>query len=203
MIDEEKIKSIQKSIDEDGLDIDEAIYNNLPNINYDKDYDEKFDIMYITFKVESSEAENINPDGLEFYVRKEPKSDDIVGLIIMDYDVRTNIKREIEKYQRQFLVFSFLYYHMNESIIDDKDYDNRCNKLVSLMSDNPKIAQDTVYYNLCRPLMDDETASGFYIKKEEYPTDIISVAARLCYIHHNKPCPFEEFISRYGLKLDP
>jgi NAD-dependent DNA ligase len=83
----------------------------------------------------------------------------------------------IELYQVNYLVYSYLYYNLNESLIKDTEYDSICCRLVELMQDDKKLAKTTKYFNICKDL--DESASGFYIK--EYPQDIINIANTLLY----------------------
>lgn len=81
--------------------------------------------------------------------------------------------------QKQFLVHSFLYYKLDESIINDTDYDILCKNMIKSMERNK---QDTGYDALCEPC--GTTGSGFYIK--EYPPEIITSAFRVLYFHKKK-----------------
>ena len=94
---------------------------------------------------------------------------------------------------RQFLVHSFLYYQLNESIIFDAQYDQICEQLLDLL---PKCAnRDIPFRDLVEQSLGSE-ASGFAIKK--YPSSIISAAIHLLYHSQPPPLVFEEFLERIG-----
>lgn len=99
--------------------------------------------------------------------------------------------------QRQFLVHSFLYYHLNESIWEDSRYDECCEELQKYLREFPG---EGPYYDLCKDL--DYSDSGFYIKRSDYPSEIITTALRLLYMEKETEEGFNEFIERYGFKLE-
>lgn len=102
---------------------------------------------------------------------------------------------ELHRYQRQFLVHSFLYYKCDESIISDHEYDACCKRLVEAMKSD--IAPQSEFYELCKEL--DSSGSGYYI--QNYPPQIITTALRRLY-HHKKPNEgFDQFIGRWGYSL--
>lgn len=86
-----------------------------------------------------------------------------------------NVTKQIERLQVDFLAHSYLYYIKNISTIPDTFYDQNCKYLYSQM--NTEKAKGTKYYNLCKGL--DASGSGFYIKEEEYPDEIIKIAYKL------------------------
>lgn len=104
---------------------------------------------------------------------------------------------QIERYQQLFLVHSFLYYKLNESIISDEQYDQWCRVLLNLQRSHPDEARVSRYWELCKDL--DDSCSGFYIS--QYPEEIQEIALRVLYIHKGKPEPFDEFIARYGFMI--
>jgi hypothetical protein len=97
--------------------------------------------------------------------------------------------------RRQFLVHSFLYYILDESIIDDNTYDRWCVELVDLQKKYPDIAKSLPYHDICIQL--DESASGSYIK--QYPPEIVSKAFHL--LAREKQQPLDELVARYGYQL--
>tara|TARA_Y100000385_G_C12755925_1_gene493030 strand:+ start:320 stop:640 length:321 start_codon:yes stop_codon:yes gene_type:complete len=94
---------------------------------------------------------------------------------------------------RMFLVHSYLYYQMNESVIDDTEYDMICDRL--------KKTKGSDYYacDLIDEHLESE-ASGYTIKRKDYPPEIISSAVHLLYQERFKDKPFNEFLSMYGHK---
>lgn len=98
----------------------------------------------------------------------------------------------------QFLVHSFLYYQLGESIISDPHYDDICRELKSFLADPS--APVIPYAPLVKPL--GEEASGFFIKK--YPPAIISAALHLLYQeNYAEQMSFSHFLERqgYGFEL--
>jgi hypothetical protein len=106
-----------------------------------------------------------------------------------------NITALIIRRRRQFLVHSFLYYMLDESIIDDTTYDRWCVELVNLQRKHPDLAASLPYHDICSQL--DESASGSYIKN--YPPEIVSTAFHL--LAREKQQPLAELVQRYGYQL--
>jgi hypothetical protein len=50
------------------------------------------------------------------------------------------IKEVINRYRRNILIHSCIYYRLNESVISDYEYDRWCNRLVELQKEHPKVA---------------------------------------------------------------
>lgn len=92
----------------------------------------------------------------------------------------------IEGLQVDFLAYSYLYYYQDISLITDSLYDNICSWLVGHKKKEPEAFRSTKYYELCGEL--DESGSGFYIKKEDYPERILQVCKRLL-LQHDKEVP--------------
>ena len=101
----------------------------------------------------------------------------------------------IQQKIRQYLVHSFLYYQLDESIISDSNFDQICKdvtKLISNNSDNDSLPfHDLVKSNLT------ENYSGFSISN--YPPEIVSVALHLLYqTSYVDSMSFETFLARFG-----
>ena len=104
------------------------------------------------------------------------------------------IKRKV----RQYLVHSFLYYQLNESIISDTHFDLICKEISNFLEQNPEI-NFIPYLEILRTSLSND-ASGFAIKK--FPAEIISTALHLLYQHNFRgSISFETFLSRLGYKL--
>lgn len=103
----------------------------------------------------------------------------------------------LHRYQRNFLVHSFLYYKIDETIILDEEYDKRCSIMNNIMESDPDLAKISSYYELCEPC--GRTGSGYYIK--EYPPEIITRAFHLLYQVKKPNEDFSRFVSRWGYQL--
>ena len=104
----------------------------------------------------------------------------------------------IQKKIRQYLVHSFLYYQLDESIIADRHYDQICKEVLKLMKNH---ASSTVlpYQELLKKSLF-EDASGFSIK--QYPPEIISSAFHLLYQHNGvESTTFDSFLTRFGYTI--
>ena len=104
----------------------------------------------------------------------------------------------IQQKVRLYLVHSFLYYRLNESIISDRHYDRICvevRKLIQINS-NPSLFP---YYDLVKTNLS-EDASGFSVRK--YPAEIVSTAMHLLYQNsYIKSMTFNVFLARFGYSL--
>ncbi|MCS5541993.1 MAG: hypothetical protein NZ852_04680 [SAR324 cluster bacterium] len=99
---------------------------------------------------------------------------------------------------RQYLVHSFLYYQLGESIISDMQYDQICVEVETYLrtnsNSNPLPYHDIITKSLA------EDASGFSIRK--YPKEIVSTALHLLYqCNYSKSMTFEAFLARFGYSL--
>lgn len=114
------------------------------------------------------------------------------------------IQEEMNRRMRQFLMNSYLYYALDENVIEDHQYDWLCKRLVELMTKHPDIAKSHPYYDLCGGA--DASASGFYIKIADYPPEIVTTAFRMLWIKRKENPDFKEdfahFISRWGRKIE-
>ena len=104
----------------------------------------------------------------------------------------------IQKKIRQYLVHSFLYYKLDESVIADRHYDQICKEVLKLMKNH---ASSTVlpYQELVKESLF-EDASGFSVK--QYPAEIISSAFHLLYQHNGvESTTFDSFLARFGYTI--
>jgi len=98
----------------------------------------------------------------------------------------------LERKIRQFLVHSFLYYQLDESIIGDHEYDMLVNEIMDLI----KNQNDYIYKSIIENSLGAE-GSGFSIRK--YPQEIISTSLHLLYQQKYKQTKtFEMFLKSYG-----
>ena len=101
----------------------------------------------------------------------------------------------LEQKIRQFLVHSFLYYKLDESIISDTDYDSLCVELKGLIKDKFNF----IYEELIQSSMGKES-SGFSIRN--YPSEIISTSFHLLYQEkHKTNKSFDAFVRTYGYNI--
>jgi len=100
---------------------------------------------------------------------------------------------------RQFLVHSFLYYRLNESVVPDEDFDRIAADLRRLRKSHPQA--DMPHAALIDPALGAE-GSGFQIR--QYPPEIVSSAFKLLYAHQSPDEDFREFVERRGYRVqDP
>jgi NAD-dependent DNA ligase len=104
----------------------------------------------------------------------------------------------IQQKMRQYLLHSFLYYQLDESIIADRYYDQICAEVLQLMETH-KGSSHLPYQELVKKSLSEDT-SGFSVRK--YPAEIISSALHLLYQHNAfKSMSFETFLTRFGYSL--
>ena len=104
----------------------------------------------------------------------------------------------IQQKIRQYLVHSFIYYKLGESIISDNQFDLICNEVLQLTKKNPEIIS-IPYKEIIATSLSNE-ASGFNIKK--YPDEIVSSSLHLLYQYSFKELvTFETFLARFGYSL--
>lgn len=102
----------------------------------------------------------------------------------------------LERKIRQFLVHSFLYYQLDESIIGDHEYDMLVNEIQDLI----KNQDDYIYKSIIENSLGAE-GSGFSIRK--YPQEIISTSLHLLYQQkYKQKKTFEMFLKSYGYSFD-
>ena len=99
---------------------------------------------------------------------------------------------------RQYLIHSFLYYQLGESIISDMHYDKICVELETFFRTNSN-SNLLPYHDIIKKSLA-EDASGFSIRK--YPEEIVSTALHLLYQHnYSKSMTFDAFLARFGYSL--
>ena len=101
----------------------------------------------------------------------------------------------IQQKIRQYLVHSFLYYQLDESIISDKNYDHICADLAKFIADNSS-NNSLPFHDLLKSSLS-ENASGYSISK--YPPEIVSAALHLLYqSSYIDSMSFKPFLARFG-----
>ena len=104
----------------------------------------------------------------------------------------------VQKRIRQYLIHSFLYYQLDESIIANRHYDEICVEVLQLMKTHAGSSL-LPYQELVKKSLS-EDASGFSVRK--YPAEIISSALHLLYQHNAvKNISFDTFVNRFGYSL--
>ena len=99
---------------------------------------------------------------------------------------------------RQYLIHSFLYYQLDESIIADRHYDEICAEVLQLIETH--IDSSLLLYSELVKESLSKDASGFSVRK--YPPEIISSAFHLLYQHNAvKSMTFDTFLTRFGYSL--
>lgn len=74
------------------------------------------------------------------------------------------MKDRINYLQRRIIVYSYIYYELNDNVISDKDYDALCRKLVKYKNDYPDLWKGSEYY---KQFSDDYNgATGFNLFHE-------------------------------------
>lgn len=96
----------------------------------------------------------------------------------------------------QFLVHSFLYYRLGESVIEDRAFDRLADALRKLRETHP--AAEMPYAELIDSVLGPE-ASGHQVR--DYPPQIITLAFQLLYAHTHPEVEFEEFVERRGYQV--
>ncbi len=98
---------------------------------------------------------------------------------------------------RQFLVHSYLYYRLDESLISDQQYDEIAQKLRKSLTPSETDAIITLKEHLGS--INSSEATGYYIC--HYPAEIISSALHLLYQNRFKNLmSFSNFLARYGYR---
>ena len=101
----------------------------------------------------------------------------------------------IQQKIRQYLVHSFIYYQLDESIIIDRHYDDICTDVAKFIAEN-STKNSSPFHDLVKSSLT-EHASGFSINK--YPPEIVSAALHLLYqTSYFDSVSFETFLARFG-----
>ena len=94
----------------------------------------------------------------------------------------------------KFLVHSFLYYQLGESVIGDSEYDKLCVELKKVIKTDKNIP----HYDIIKNALGDE-ASGYSIPTKAYPQEIISTSLHLLYQDQYKDkVSLKDFLKSYG-----
>ena len=100
---------------------------------------------------------------------------------------------------RQFLVQSFLYYRLDESLISDQQYDELAQGLRKSLASSDTDANLNFKEHLGS--ISSSEASGYFIR--HYPAEIISTALHLLYQNRFKNLmPFSTFLARFGCRTE-
>ena len=94
----------------------------------------------------------------------------------------------LERKIRQFLVHSFLYYQLDESIIGDHEYDMLVTEIKDIIKNQEENQDDYIYKSIIENSLGAE-GSGFSIRK--YPQEIISTSLHLLYQQKYKQTKIE------------
>ena len=104
----------------------------------------------------------------------------------------------IQQKIRQYLVHSYVYYQLDESIISDRNYDQICADVAKLISNNSD-KSSLPFHDLIKSSLT-KNASGYSISK--YPPEIVSAALHLLYqTNYVDSMSFETFLTRFGYRI--
>ena len=107
-----------------------------------------------------------------------------------------DITAKLAQRARQFLLHSFLYYRLGESVIGDEAFDRYTEELRALRAAYPRA--ELPYAGLIDPALGPE-ASGYQIR--HYPPEIVSAAFKVLYAATRPDLSFEEFVTRRGYQV--
>ena len=103
----------------------------------------------------------------------------------------------INRLIRQFLIHSYLYYRLDESLISDQQYDDLARGLRQSLA--PSDADANLAFKEQLESISGSEASGYSIR--QYPAEIISSALHLLYQNRFKNLmSFSTFLARYGYR---
>ena len=80
------------------------------------------------------------------------------------------IRRKIQRRRRQILVHSYIYYELNDSVIDDALWSKWALELEQLQKEYPEESANAKYYNDFKDF-DHSTGAGLNYFKQEIMTD--------------------------------
>lgn len=106
---------------------------------------------------------------------------------------RNEVQERLGRLARQFLVHSFLYYRLGESVISDAAFDRIAGELRRLRAEHPDA--DLPHAAVLEPALGPE-GSGFAIRS--YPPEIITAAFKVLYASESPDVAFPEFVERRG-----
>lgn len=103
----------------------------------------------------------------------------------------------LRRLARQFMVHSFLYYRLGESLIGDQEFDRLAEELRAGQATHPDL--ELPFADALKPALGPE-ASGFAIR--DYPAAVISDAFKLLYAETSPEVDFAEFVERRGYRAE-
>ena len=103
----------------------------------------------------------------------------------------------LEQRALQFLVHAFLYYRLNEPVVDDAFFDRIAEDLRGLRGRIPEA--DMPHAALIDPVLGPE-GSAFSIRR--YPQEIITTAFKVLYLANDPGVEFREFVERRGYRVE-
>ncbi len=106
-----------------------------------------------------------------------------------------DVSAQLRRLALQYLVHCFLYYRLDEPLIEDGDFDRIAKDLRKLRQAHPKA--DMPYADVIDPVLGPEV-SGFQIRN--YPEPVITSAFKLLYDASGKQTDFVEFVERRGYR---
>lgn len=113
-----------------------------------------------------------------------------------------SIEGKINQRRKQFLVHSFLFYELGETIVSDGDFDRWARELIDLQRDNPKIAAALPFHELTAALDSSVSAEAMGIRGNDYPLSIKSAALHVLHRHKKSKSSFEAFAKKYGYMVE-
>lgn len=112
-------------------------------------------------------------------------------------DERDDVQERLRRLARQFLVHSFLYYRLGESVISDEAFDRIAEELRRLHAEHPQA--ELPHADVLAPALGPE-GSGFAIRN--YPPGIVTDAFKLLYATADPDVEFHEFVERRGYTVE-
>lgn len=88
-----------------------------------------------------------------------------------------SLQTKVSALQRQIIVHSIIYYHLNSSVISDREFDRLSKELVQLMESGDKALQKTDYW-YCMYDFDGSTGFHLYDRLTEYDKQYLTKIAR-------------------------
>lgn len=91
--------------------------------------------------------------------------------------------------QRRIIVYSIMYYQLNESCITDKDFDELSHQLVELMKSTPKSICEQSTYWYCMSDFDGNTGFYLYDSLNESDRDYLTKVANMVLTQYKQHKP--------------
>ena len=96
--------------------------------------------------------------------------------------IELDIAEKIQQRRYQLLIHSCIYYHLNQNIISDKQWDIWARELVSLQKQYPRISEKVTLYQYFKDW--DASTGAFLPITEEW---VIKIASRFTAVKQSKP----------------